>query len=223
MHYWLRLQLSAARVKAWSHWIKGWTISSPLCRLPPFLAVFYLPPQGILSPQHTFLPGCQHGAPITTTRTISPHRSSPHPVRLASRHALPTGWGRIGGEGAPSFKAGRANTRNGGAAAWFSADKTIPVCSSEKRRPLTPCLRQSPSALFIIPIHHKFLPVPVSCFQSLSVMGPSSARFQNKMKSMQRRRSDPSRWSAHLLYVLEKNSAGKKIWPKKTPQNWSWK
>lgn len=119
-----------------------------------------------------------------------------------------------GGEtgGAPSFKAGRANTRNGGAAAWFSADKTIPVCSSEKRRPLTPCLRQSPSALFIIPIHHKFLPVPVSCFQSLSVMGLSSACFQNKIKSMQRRRSDPSRWSAHSLYVL------KKKFDQKTPQ-----
>lgn len=79
-------------MEAWSHCIKkvdGLTLFLPPPPSPP------LPPQGLLSLQHAVLPGCQHSAPITTTRT-SPLIGLLTPVRLESRHAIPTG--------APGFK-----------------------------------------------------------------------------------------------------------------------
>lgn len=71
-------------------------------------------------PQHTLLPGCQHSTTITTTRT-SPLIGLLAPVRLKSRHAVPTG--------PAGFKDGKLEHVTDPQRTDFLADKTISVCS----------------------------------------------------------------------------------------------
>lgn len=66
------------------HYVERWT-PLMLSQQPPHPTILH--PEGLLSPQHTLLPGCQRSTPITTTRTSPPHGAQL--TLLGSSHAMP--------------------------------------------------------------------------------------------------------------------------------------
>lgn len=130
-----------------------------------------LPPD-LLSLQHTW-PGCQHSTPITTTRT------SP----LIGLLTLFTQVTPCYIYGSAKLQRKKTSSLNRTTAGWFLADKTIAVCSRRSIALWPFGFNSEKTVLVIISINQKFLPVHVSCFQSLNISCLSLHGLENQKQA----------------------------------------